>query len=164
MTEKDQVQTLVEEAATSGPALGQQRGVAFYDTEKDARLTALRAFGDAERAISQLPQFATRFGADSVRRITLQFVYQYFGRTDSMRYDGAVFDALWDDFAAELGNPYWTTRGIANVRFFTSQKLNIDLGDGMEDGISRNFPRSDSAKRCWIGLWMTGPALEQAPS
>ena len=131
MPAKDQVQVLIEEIAAHGLALDQLRGVAFYDMQKDERLTALRSFAEAEQAIVQIPQFVARFGADNVRRVTLQCVYQYFDRIDGVRYEDAAFNALWEDFAAEIENSTWITRGVANVKNFTSPSLHIDLSDGI---------------------------------
>lgn len=131
MPAKELIQALIQEAAASGLALAQLRGVAFYDMGKDARVIALNSFDDAEQAIGEIPQFSVRFGTDENRRITLQFVYQYFSRLDGVRYDEAIFNALWEDFTAEIDNPEWVTRGLTNVRFFRSENLHIDLGDGV---------------------------------
>jgi hypothetical protein len=131
MPAKEHVQALIQEAAGSGLPLDKLRGFAFYDMQKDERVTALKSFAEAEQVIVQIPNFLARLGGDSARRVTLQCVYQYFSRVDGVQYDEAAFNALWDDFTAEIGRPEWTTRGIANVRFFTSENLHIDLGDGI---------------------------------
>ena len=131
MSAKDHIQALIQEAAASGLPLDRLRGFAFYDMQKDERVIALQSFAEAEQAIIQIPDFVARLGADSARRATLQCVYQYFSRLDGVRYDEAVFNALWEDFTAEIGNPEWITRGITNVRFFRSENLHIDLGDGV---------------------------------
>lgn len=131
MPARNLVQALIQEAAASGLALAQLQSVAFFDMEKDARLIVLDAFSDAEQAIGEIPHFTMRFGADNVRRVALQCVYQYFSRVDAVRYDEATFSALWEDFTTEIGNPEWITRGITNVRFFRSENLHIDLGDGV---------------------------------
>jgi hypothetical protein len=99
--------------------------------QKDERVIALRSFAEAEQAIIQIPHFVARLGADSARRATLQCVYQYFSRIDGVQYDEATFNALWDDFTTEIANPDWTTRGVTNIRFFRSENLHIDLGDGV---------------------------------
>ncbi len=130
MPAKDDLQILVEQAAARGLPLIKLRGIAFYDMEKDAPLTLLESFAAAEQAITQFPEFRARFGGDNVRRVTLQFIYEYFARVDGVRYEQAVFDALWEDFTADIANPQWATRGIANVRCFTSHSLHLDLGEG----------------------------------
>ncbi len=131
MTEKNPIQTLVEEAAASGLPLDRLRGVAFFDAEKDSRLTSLKSFGSADLAVAQIQHFVARFGAENVTRAVLQFVYQYFARVDTVRYEQAIFNTLWADFTAEIDNPQWLTRGIANVRKFTSQNLHLALEDGI---------------------------------
>jgi hypothetical protein len=131
MPEKNEIQALVEEAAASGLPLDRLRGVGLYDTEKDAHLTSLKSFGNAEQAVIRIPHFGARIGADNAKRVVLQFVYQYFARVDNVRYEEAVFKTLWEDFRAEIDNPQWLTRGIANVRNFTSEDLHLDLGDGI---------------------------------
>jgi hypothetical protein len=130
MPAKDQLYALVEQAAASGLPLSKLRGIAFYDMDKDAPLTLLNSFAAAEQAFTQIPEFVARFGGDNVRRVALQFVYEYFARVDSVRYEPTVFDPLWEDFTAEIANPQWATRGIANVKYFTSQSLHMDLGEG----------------------------------
>ena len=131
MPAKNDIQTLIEEGIASGLPLDQLRGFAFYDMEKDARLTSLRSFGSAEAAITGVPHFGSRLGAENAKRVALQFVYQYFARVDSARYEEAVFESLWEDFTAELDNPQWLTRGIANVRNFTSANHPLALDDGI---------------------------------
>src|SRR5258705_5170484 len=80
---KDQVQALIQEIATSGLSIDKLRGVAFYDVEKDAPITAPKSFGDAEKAIVQIPQFVARFGAGNLTRVTLQFDDEYFQHIDT---------------------------------------------------------------------------------
>jgi Apea-like HEPN len=125
------IQALIQEASASGLPLDRLRGYAFYDMRKDERVTALNSFAAAEQAVVQIPEFAARLGADNARRVTLQCVYQYFGRMEGVRYDEAAFNTLWNDFTAEIADPAWVTRGIANVKFFASENLLIDLGDGV---------------------------------
>jgi|SRR2546426_9029321 len=131
MPERNELQALVEEAATKGLPLDRLRGVAFCDTEKDAQLTSLNSFRSAEQAVIRIPNFVARIGADNVTRTVLQFVYQYFARVDNARYEKAVFKTLWEDFTGEIDNPQWLTRGIANVRYFTSENQHLALGDGI---------------------------------
>lgn len=148
---KEEVQALIQEAAASGLAPAQVRGIAFYDMEKDAALIALQSFAAAEQAVVQIPQFAARFGADNPRRVILQYVYQYFDRMNDVRYDDATFNALWDDFTTEIADPNWITRGIANVRFFRSENLHIGLGDGV--AIQGRIPEELSALGFDQAVW-----------
>lgn len=131
MAEKNRVRPLIEEAAVSGLPLDGLRGIAFFNTEKDARLTPLKSFASAEQAVTRVPHFIDRIGVDNARRVVLQFIYQYFARVDSPRYDEAVFESVWEDFTAEIDNPQWLTRGITNVRNFTSENLHLALDDGI---------------------------------
>ena len=131
MTEKNEVRTLIEEAVVSGLPLDGLRGIAFFNTEKDGQLTPLKSFGKAEQAITRIPKFEERIGAENTRRVVLQFIYQYFNRVDITRYDGAVFESLWEDFTAEIENPQWLARGIANVRNLRSESHPLELGDGV---------------------------------
>ena len=61
----------------------------------------------------------------------MQFVYQYFARVDSIRFEEAAFEGLWCDFTAEIQDAYWVVRGVANLRNFNSDGLLHDLGDGV---------------------------------
>jgi hypothetical protein len=131
MPEKNDIQTLVKQAAGTGLPLDRLRGIAFYDMEKDAQLTSLKSFGGAQLAITQLPNFVARFGAENAPRVALQAVYEHFARVDSPRCDEAVFETLWADLTAEIDNAQWLTRGIANVRSFTSENSHLALDDGI---------------------------------
>jgi hypothetical protein len=68
----------------------------------------------------------------------LQCVYQYFSRVGEARYDATTFDAVWHDLIAEMANPDWVERGVANVRCFDSKVACLALGDGIEIR-ARNF-------------------------
>src|SRR4029077_20957318 len=132
---KTALRTLVKAAASRGAAgswpLDRLRGIAFYDSEQDVLITQLSSFDAARQAVSGIRDFIARFGAAEATRIVLQFVYGYFGRVESLRYERAAFEALWLDFAAEVKEASWMYRGIANIRNFTSQNLYLDLGDGI---------------------------------
>jgi Apea-like HEPN len=107
------------------------RGVAFFDSEKDAPITSLRTFASAVAAVLHIPDFVSRFGPDQATRIVLQFVYQYFERAGSVKESDAAFEGLWADFAAEVDKPYWVTRGVANLRHFTTPDHPLTLGEGI---------------------------------
>jgi len=137
MTEiaRDALRALVGKATSTAIANGQPvhelQGVAFYDTERDATVRSLASFDTAIQAVTDIPDFVTHFGTDAAERVVLQFVYEYFTRVDELRYDEAMFDALWLDLQTETRHPEWVTRGVANVRHFRSEDLAIDLGDGI---------------------------------
>src|SRR5258708_15528716 len=121
---KNAVRTLVEEVASmavnNGLPLDKLRGVALYDVGKDAALSSLPAFDSAKQAVTKIPNFIGRFGSEDAR-VVLQFVYQYFSRIDSIRYEDASFEGLWCDFTAEVQDAYWVGRGVANLRNFDSE-------------------------------------------
>ena len=118
-------------ATSNGVPLDRLHGTAFLDMSRDAQITALPSFEKALQAIISVPDFVTRFGAQEARRAVLQFVYQYFTRADNIRYEEAAFESLWEDFTAEVQDPRWVTRGLANVRNFASNSFHLDLGDGI---------------------------------
>ena len=78
---------------TAGLSLSELQGIALYDMEKDEKLKALESFATTVSKIVDLPRFVESFGADEAPRITLQFVYQYFGRAHVMSYSEEVFDS-----------------------------------------------------------------------
>jgi hypothetical protein len=118
-------------AAAGGFALEKMRGTTSADMSRDAQITSLASFDKAKRAVASIPDFAARFGTQESTRVVLQFVYQYFAGVGSVGYEQAAFEALWAAFTAELEDPRWVTRGVANVKNFTSDNLNLDLGDGI---------------------------------
>jgi hypothetical protein len=136
VTARNAVRGLVEEAvaaaADKGWPVGHLRGIAFFDTERDARLSALTQFDPATQAIGNLPNFVGRFGREAAPRIALQFLYQYFKRVESVKYEQPAFDALWFNFTEEVQDAYWVARGVANVRNFRSENHGtLNLGDGV---------------------------------
>jgi hypothetical protein len=64
----------------SGQGLATFRGIALYDTAKDAAFTSLDAFGAAETAAACLPLVKERYGVVEARRCTLQFAYEFLAR------------------------------------------------------------------------------------
>jgi hypothetical protein len=135
MSPKDELRALIEETASMAAAqnvpVDKLRGIAHFDSGKDARITSLASFAKAMKALTTLPDLVARFGDQELTRVVLQFVYSYFARIDSARYEGPVFESVWNDFTAEIQEPRWITRGIANVRNFRSDNLHLDLGDGI---------------------------------
>jgi len=132
---KDDIRAFINEvvsmAATKGVPLFDLQGIAFYNLKRDAMFTPLETYDGAIKAVISITGFVDKFGAGEGSRIVLQFVYQYFARVDSVRYDETAFHSLWQDLIAEVQESNWITRGIANVRYFKSENLVIDLGDGI---------------------------------
>jgi hypothetical protein len=125
------VKDTAEMGQTAGLSLSELRGVAFYDTSKDEKIQHLESFATAASKIVYLPRFVESFGADAAPRIALQFVYQYFKRGHVMSYSEEVFESTYDDLVKELESPVWIFRGVANVRYFTSDVHHLDLDDGV---------------------------------
>jgi hypothetical protein len=125
------VKDTVKMGHTAGLSLSEFRGIALYDMAKDAKIRALELFATAASKITHLPRFVESFGADAAPRIALQFVYQYFERGHVMSYSEEVFESVYDDLIKELECPVWIFRGVANVRYFMSDVLHIDLDDGV---------------------------------
>jgi len=88
---KQAVRELLVEVVARNPALDQLRGIALFDSGRDAVIKSLSAFGPAKHAVKNLSNFVGRFGPGAGDRIVLQFVYQYFGRVNSVRYDDDQF-------------------------------------------------------------------------
>jgi len=165
MAAKVAFRVLVEEtvlkATTNGMPLARLRGTAFFDPSRDALITSLPSFAQASQSIISAPNFVTHIGAQEVTRATLQFIYQYFARVDNVRYEEAAFESLWEDFTAEIQDPQWVTRGLANVRYFKCESPQLDLGDGIvikgrdfDDLASLGFvsPILERLSEDWSGL------------
>jgi hypothetical protein len=118
-------------AANTGRDVRQVRGIALYDSRKDALVTSLEPFAGVEAGIRELPMVHERYGVDQSHRIALQLVYEYFARTKEMVVDSALVDALWADFIAELETPVWRVRCVTNLRHFQCDDLHVELGDGV---------------------------------
>jgi hypothetical protein len=99
-------------ATDAGRDLALLRGIAHYDSSKDSFVTNLEPFLAVENALSQLPLVTERYGMEQSRRIALQLVYEYFGRTNMVAIDPIILDSLWADFVAELESPVWVTRCV----------------------------------------------------
>jgi Apea-like HEPN len=132
---KNTVRALLEETvstmASNAIPIGELKGVAFFNMKRDALFTSLKSFEIASRMIAEVPAFKERFGAGATTRIVLQFVYQYFRRTNKVEFREPNFEALWSDFIAEVNDPYWLVRGVANIRHFDAKFDVTDLGDGI---------------------------------
>jgi hypothetical protein len=118
-------------AARAELELRQVRGIALYDSQKDAFVTSLEPFARVEAGVRELPMLHERYGAGQCRRIALQLVYEYFARAKDMVVDSALVDALWADFIAELETPVWLARCVTNLRHFQCDDLHVELGDGV---------------------------------
>ena len=121
----------VKMGQAAGLSLSELRGIALYDMRKDEKIQALESFATAASKIVDLPRFVESFGADEAPRMALQFVYQYFERGHVMSYSEEVFESIYDDLLKELESPVWVFRGVANVRYFTSDVHPVDLDDGV---------------------------------
>ncbi len=128
---KEAVRAVLKDVIASNPALSEVRGVAFYDTQKDAIIQASTSFNAAKAAVVEIPNFVGRLGSDSAERIVLQLIYQYFEHALAVQYEETQFKKLWCDFFAEVQDAYWIARGVANLRNFQSKVDRIDLGDGV---------------------------------
>lgn len=122
---------VVVEAISTSTELQRLRGIAFFDTQKDSFITSLPQFCIAETGVRELEQVRKQYGAEESHRIVLQFVYQYFKRTNEILIDDSLLDSLWSDFVAELNTPVWITRAVTNLRNFHCEDHYIDLGDGV---------------------------------
>jgi hypothetical protein len=121
----------VERVRESGLSIDRFRGIAFYDTAKDEIFTSLDDFQSAEQSLVSISLLPERYGVGEVRRLTLQFIYQLLARLGEPEFDEEVFESLWVDFLAELEEPQWVFRAVANVRYVTAEDALFDLGDGV---------------------------------
>jgi hypothetical protein len=131
---KHALQAFIAEAistgVTEGWSIDNLKGIALYNPVRDAPLVSLNSFDAATKGLSAIPNFIGTLDRIEVG-VVLQFIYQYFSRIDSIRYEEAVFEDLWRDLRAEIRDAYWVVRGVANLRNFQSDKYLIDLGDGV---------------------------------
>jgi hypothetical protein len=109
------------EAIASTQDITTFRATALYNMARDSIVKSLPSFTAARAAICEPPLVAERYGVldDVGDRLTLQFVYQLFPRTDrrSVRLD---IRRLWRRFLTELKVPAWVFRGVANLRNFAA--------------------------------------------
>jgi Apea-like HEPN len=125
------VKDTVQMGQTAGLSLSELQGTALYDMTKDEKIQALESFATAASKAAELPRFVESFGAGEAPRIARQFVYQYFKHAHVMSYSEEAFECTYDDLLNELESPVWVFRGVANVRFFTSDVHHVDLDDGI---------------------------------
>ncbi len=132
---KRALRTLTEAATATVGASGRGvepfRGIALHDTGKDETFTSLAAFDETSKTVASLALVQQRYGVDEAPRVTLQFVYEWLDRVDQPHFQEEAFDHLWEDFSAELDDPDWVFRLVANVRWLTAQGGPFDLGDGV---------------------------------
>ena len=120
----EDVSNALEATKTSSQSFG---GIAFHDTSKDELITKRPSFEPACEAVRALPTLSARYGSDNASRLVLQFVYELPSWQSGSPVDVAV-DEVWQDFLAELADPKWTYRAVANLRHFA-------LNDSMEQSI-----------------------------
>ncbi|MCA1709124.1 MAG: hypothetical protein LC808_39925 [Actinobacteria bacterium] len=121
----------VRRVGDSGQPIELFRGIALYDTSKDEFFTSLDVFEAAQDALASIPLLHSRYGADETNRVTLQFIYELLSRLHEPEFGDEAFESLWHDFLAELAEPQWLFRGVANLRFITAEGLLFDLGEGV---------------------------------
>jgi hypothetical protein len=115
----------------SGQPIESFRGIAIYDTSKDEIFTSLDGFDEAEQELAAIPSLQERYGVDQASRLALQFIYELLGRLQEPVFDEELFESLWANFLAELAEPQWLFRGVANARFLAAEGPSFDLGDGV---------------------------------
>ncbi len=133
---RDALKALVAEAhaqvVTSAEPLAEYtRGTAVFNLERDRPLADLPGFPVALATLQQVPEFVRAFGTEHGERATLQFVYEYFTRTERLEFDDDAFDATCEAFISELDDPNWTFVAFANLRNLQSADALIDFGDGI---------------------------------
>jgi hypothetical protein len=133
---REALKALVAEAhahvVTSAEARAEYTGgTAVFNVERDRPLSDLPGFLVALETLQQVPEFVRAFGAEHGERATLQFVYEYFTRTERLAFDADAFDATFEALLAELDNPNWTYVAFANLRNFRSDDALIDFGHGI---------------------------------
>jgi hypothetical protein len=125
------VEAATEAVEVSGRGIERFRGIALYDSVKDETFTSLATFTEAESAVASLSLVQERYGGGAAALVTLQFVYEWLKRLAEPRFDERAFEHLWEDFGAELDEPDWVFRAVANVRRFTAEGGPFDLGYGV---------------------------------
>ena len=99
------ISAAVEAAVLSGMGIQDLRGIALFDPQKDSFFAGLEPFAAVESGLRKLPLLDEKYGANEVQRISLQLMYEYFGRCDHVVEDQVTRDTLWADFLAELNSP-----------------------------------------------------------
>ena len=140
------------------------RGVALYDSEKDAAITSLEGFEEAAGLIRAIPLVAERYGVENATRLALQFVYESGARLTEATFDDAVVGDAWQAFCEELDAPTWVFRGVANVRNFQGDEQRFDLADGVASEVARSmiWRHLGSVTSSWNGSRRIGAGSAQA--
>ena len=133
---KEAFEVLARDALTriqgAGEALeGYRRGIAFYDSRRDDLFTNLESFADAEAALNALPFVRSQYGDQAGKRLSLQFVYGFFGDLPEPIFDQSAFEDAWYSFWQELVAIEWTYIEVSNLQNFRSDSSFLDLGDGI---------------------------------
>lgn len=91
------------QVVTSTEALAEYSGgTAIFNLERDQPLSDLPRFPAGYEALQHVPEFVRAFGTEHGERATLQFVYEYFTRTERFEFDIEAFDATFEAFLREL--------------------------------------------------------------
>jgi hypothetical protein len=122
---------LIGHSHSNGIGLESLRGIANFDTRKDTLIKSLSEFDQVASRIRTLPNVSERYGAGTEQNLTLQLIYEYFGRSNDVSLNDGLVNSVWQDFVAELDSPIWLTRAVANMRYFSSERSIINLGDGL---------------------------------
>ena len=122
---------VVTDARQTDTKIQRLRGVALYDPTKDNFISSRKEFTAVKTQLANVPEVQEKFGQDKETRIALQFVYEYFSRSNQIRLSRSALNGLWDDFVAEIESLVWTTRAVTNLRYFHTDAFPIDLGDGV---------------------------------
>ncbi len=125
------VEASLERVAASEKDIGQFRGIALYDTQKDGTFNTLDTFRPAVEALASDPTIVERYGQENAERLALQFIYDVIERLSIPGFDQDAFEETWSAFEEELVESTWRQVGVANLRHFHADAMHIDLGDGV---------------------------------
>lgn len=98
-------------------------GIPFYDTARDAQVTALPSFPDYARRLSKLRRLRSLYGAAAANRLVLAWAYSL------PRFETPA-DA-WNVFWTELSRPTWIYFEIANLHTFRCDEDVVEFEDGL---------------------------------
>jgi hypothetical protein len=136
------------QVVTSTEALAEYSGgTAIFNLERDQPLSDLARFPAAYEALQHVPEFVRAFGTEHGERATLQFVYEYFTRTERFEFDIEAFDATFEAFLRELDNPDWTYIAFANLRNFRP----MTHSSISETGSALGIAHSKRSRSGWAG-------------
>jgi hypothetical protein len=125
------LQAVVAKIAANGRSIGEFRGIALYNPQRDREFTDLPESAPAADAIVSITTVRERYGVAEGMRLALQFVYQFLDRLNQPVWNDATFESLWTDFIEEMDHPVWIHRGVANVRNIQVETDRTDLADGI---------------------------------